>query len=139
MKELRLTSNAPGASVRFISRRARRSLLLAALSVSALLTVMAPISANHGLHVGFNQACADGEGNGGDGSEGGGDHSGSNDGGHGDDNGDNGNNDGDNNDGDNNDNQGDNNDNNDEQTGNNGDGTPDQGSGDVPPPEPTGL
>ena len=129
MNELHLTPKAG----RLISYRARRSLLLAGLSFSALVAIAAPISLNHALHITPNHAWAaseGGEGNG-DGGEGGGDsdHSDSNNGDHGDDNGDNGNDDGDNNDnnGDNNDDNGDNND-------DNGDNQDGDETADVPPP-----
>lgn len=49
----------------------RRSLLLAGLSFSAMLTILAPITI--GAHIAFNQAWADGEGSEGGGGHGGGD------------------------------------------------------------------
>jgi len=126
MKELFLTPESASSSGRFVSYGARRSLLLAGLSFSALLTIMAPITVNHGSLITFNQAWADSEGGdggdgGGDGGDGGdnGDHG---DGDHGDDNGDHGDQ------GDNNDDQGDNNDNQD------GDDTADEEADDIPPP-----
>jgi hypothetical protein len=89
-----LTPEAASSSGRFISYGARRSLLLAGLSFSALLTIMAPITVNHGLHITFNQAWADSEGGdgGGDGDNGDAsdDNGDSGDDGAGDDNGDNG-------------------------------------------------
>ena len=155
MKELHLTSAVAGSPRPLVSRRARRSLLLASLSFSALLTIMAPVTVHHGLHIAFNQAWADSEGGdggqGGDGGEGdggddhdntgtGGDHTGSDDAG---DNDHGANDNGDDQDEDNGDDQDeDNGDDQDDDAGdqadNSDDGTADQGSGDVPPPVPTG-
>jgi hypothetical protein len=135
-----LTPEAASSSGRFISYGARRSLLLAGLSFSALLTIMAPITVNHGLHITFNQAWADseggdggdggGDGDGGDGGDGDGDHSDSDNGDHddaGDDNGDNGDDEADDDNGDNGD-DGDNNDDNQD------DDTAEAEPDDIPPP-----
>jgi len=61
MKELNLSVDTSHRPVGSSASRAQ-VLLLASLSISALLTIMAPIAANRGLHVGFNQAWADGDG-----------------------------------------------------------------------------
>src|SRR5262245_11258134 len=73
-------------SEHILSVRMRRSILLASLSLSALVAMATPLSLHHGFGLSASQAWADdgGNGGGGDGGEGGGSgHDGSDDHGNG--------------------------------------------------------
>jgi len=82
MNELTLIPSVPPAPHQGTCSSMRRSLLLAGLSLSAFLSIAAPVSLDDGFQVGFHQAWADSEGGGHGGEGGGGSDGGGNDGDH---------------------------------------------------------